>query len=113
MAGWRIPKVAVLVVAVATAGSAAALRPAVVTKVDWRHPEIDRLLVNAYPPAAAKAGIGGVVELDCQVLDSGAARNCRVLSESPGGQGFAAAISRLSPRFRLRARTIDGKPEVT
>ncbi len=63
-----------------------------------------------YPLDAYRDGRGGSVELGCLELTDGRVKDCRVLSETPRGQGFGRAALRLSPQFRFLPTRIDGRP---
>ena len=63
-----------------------------------------------YPPAAYKAGRPGGAELACTELADGRVKACRVLSETPLGDGFGAAAAKLSRWFRFRPVQLDGRP---
>ena len=56
---------------------------------------------QAYPDAPARLGIGGRVVLDC-VIRSDNGVDCRVLSETPTGQGFGDAALAVAPKVRIK-----------
>ncbi|HEY1071334.1 TonB family protein [Brevundimonas sp.] len=60
---------------------------------------------GASRPGAPEAGYATI---ECAVASDGRATNCRVLSESPAGQGFGAAALDIVQRGRLSARTVEG-----
>lgn len=72
-------------------------RPPAITNPIWvRRP------LPYFPQAAADAGLTeGRVMLECDPREDGALLGCRVLSESPGGVGFAAAALDASQQARL------------
>ncbi len=75
--------------------------------VSWFGPEeVER----AYPMAAYKAGTPGGALLSCQGLRDGRVRDCRVISETPAGQGFGRAALGLTRFCRFRPLKIDGRP---
>lgn len=67
-------------------------------------------LERAYPPAARKAGVEGRAIIECDVEANGTLSGCRAISESPAGYGFGAAAVSVTPKFRMRPTTADGRP---
>lgn len=57
--------------------------------------------VSIWPAAAREAGVSGYVTLNCRVDIHGLAESCRVIFETPAGQGFGAAALALRPTFKL------------
>jgi hypothetical protein len=53
-----------------------------------------------YPPAAARAGIDGDVQITVTLDDAGRATDTLVLSETPLGMGFGSAASQLAHVFK-------------
>ena len=75
--------------------------------VSWFGPdEVER----AYPLKAYKAGEPGRALLSCQGLKDGRVRDCRVLSETPPGEGFGRAALSLTRFCRFRPLKVDGRP---
>jgi len=56
---------------------------------------------SAWPVAAYRNGVGGHADLSCDIDRHGLAERCRVISETPPGQGFGAAALALRPTFKL------------
>lgn len=78
--------------------------------MDWpQGDEVDR----RYPRAAYEAGRGGSVVLRCRERTDGRVDGCRVLSQTPPGEGFGRAALDLSRFFRFRPLRIDGRPAET
>jgi len=66
---------------------------------------------RVYPRRALRNGVGGVVVLDCLVLEGGALQ-CTVFSEEPPGYGFGRASLSLVPQFRAALQTRDGRSTI-
>ncbi|MDB5438585.1 MAG: peptidase BlaR1 [Caulobacteraceae bacterium] len=84
--------------------------PTVYTNADWVSKPTAAQMTAVYPPRALEAGIGGSPTLNCQVDVQGKVSGCRVVAESPAGEGFGAAALKLAPLFAMRARLQDGEP---
>ncbi len=54
----------------------------------------------AWPEAARKAGVGGHAAANCAVEADGRLTDCRIVNESPAGQGFGKAAISLAPLYR-------------
>ena len=67
-------------------------------------------LVRAYPRAALAARRSGRVLLRCRIGADSRLEGCRVVEETPAGEGFGAAALRASTYFRFRPPTVDGRP---
>lgn len=100
-----------LLAVAAIAASTPSTEEATITRPDWLEKPSAEDLAEAYPKAAAEAGISGQANLKCFVMVTGYVTNCRVTSETPRGHGFGAAALALSERFRMRPLLVDGKPE--
>ena len=59
---------------------------------------------------AGCASTGGVAELDCGVAPSGLLSDCRVLSESPSGEGIGQAAVRSANGTHVSAETMRTPP---
>jgi TonB family protein len=90
---------------------AAEARPAhAITKPDWAAKPTADDMARFYPAAAAAANLGGRAIINCRVLTTGRLTTCKVVSESPGDQGFGAAALQVAEIFQMRPKTLDGKP---
>lgn len=64
-----------------------------------------------YPVQAMRAGIEkGAVAMNCGVTVEGWLSDCRILSETPPGHGFADATLRSAQSVRMRPRIVNGEP---
>jgi TonB family protein len=68
---------------------------------DWLKKPSGDDMAWAYPPAAARKGIGGKAVITCHVATDGGLTNCRVVSETPQDEGFGIAAVALSGQFRM------------
>ncbi len=62
------------------------------------------------PSQARASGVSGWASIECVVTTTGRARDCRLMGESTGGQGFGEAALRAQDDYRFRPSTIDGQP---
>ncbi|MBO9546093.1 TonB family protein [Caulobacter sp.] len=75
-------------------------------------------LLLAWPAAAQVQGEDpypnqapwGKVMMRCFVTAQGTLKDCEVLSETPKDLGLSAAALRLSAQFRMKPKTVNGKP---
>lgn len=83
-------------------------RPMFITDEDWIRTPSPTQLAGARPAAATKAGTGGKVLMDCLLAYDGTLKDCRVLTETPPGLGFAAAALGLTGAFQVQPM-VDGQ----
>lgn len=88
---------------------AAAAGAPVVEQPDWLSRPTARDLAGVYPAAAFRRGLAGSARMQCGVRGDGSLADCRIVSESPAGEGFGAAALALAPRFRMRPRRVNGR----
>lgn len=70
-----------------------------------------REIIARYPPAARAARMDGQVEVRCRVRLDQRLEACRVVRETPAGQGFGpAALQVAESAFRFRPPVRDGRP---
>jgi TonB family protein len=83
--------------------SAVPERPAVMGnyKPYWIEKPDGADMSSFYPARAARQDLNGRARIKCVVAADGRLADCRVLSESPPGEGFGAAAIALSGKFRL------------
>lgn len=80
---------------------------AVITNPYWeRKPSPDEFS-NFYP---AGANSTGVASISCSVTDVGRLTNCVVLNEFPEHKGFGQAALRIASLFKMKPKTVDGRP---
>lgn len=58
----------------------------------------DQAIFDNYSPTALTAGVGGEATLTCERTERGNLAGCRLLEETPIGQGFGAAALALASR---------------
>jgi protein TonB len=88
----------------------AALR-GTVGSVVWAQRPTARRISELYPQRALREGLGGRVQLDCEV-QANLNVSCAIASESPAGQGFGRAALSASSAYRARATLSDGTSAV-
>jgi len=68
---------------------------------DWLEKPTVEDMERAYPAHARRKAIDGKAVVSCQVADDGRLADCRVVSETPSGEGFGIAALAVSQRFRM------------
>jgi len=63
-----------------------------------------------YPDRALRQEVDGRATISCSVKANGTVTGCVVVSESPEGYGFGDAAIKLSSRFRMKPKRVDGSP---
>lgn len=94
MTGWG---------AVALAGAAFAQMEA-----QWAEAPSVAEMAALFPAKAKAAGVGGTVDLTCDVRD-GRPHDCAVLKETPSGYGFGFAARKVGERMRVGDPSLNGK----
>ena len=65
-----------------------------------------------HPPEALRRGVSGTAVVSCRIREDTVLDQCRVLSETPAGQGFGAAgVAAAIAEYRFRPAMIDGRPD--
>ncbi|MEQ1619318.1 MAG: energy transducer TonB [Terricaulis sp.] len=98
-------------IAVNSNPSPAMTPPPPAARVIWTQTPSARRVAELYPAAAASAGTGGRVVLDCLVQPT-LTVECSVVSSTPAGAGFDRAALRLASSYRARATRSDGTSAV-
>lgn len=63
----------------------------------------------AYPAKAKAAGVGGAVNLSCEIGHDGRPRDCAAIGEQPSGYGFGFAARKLAGKLRVGETGMAGK----
>ena len=65
-----------------------------------------------HPPEALRQGVSGTAVVSCRIREDTVLDQCRVLSETPAGQGFGeAGVAAAVAEYRFRPGMIDGRPD--
>lgn len=95
----------------AWSGSAAAdPRPSVVTNPDWLAQPGGDDVAEHYPKAAMSLKITGRAVVACFVDSYGKLEGCQQEQAQPAGLGFGEAALALTDLFRMKPKTVDGRP---
>ena len=97
------------ILAMALAGASPAWAQKV-TNPDWAEKPSGEALAESFPKLASMLGVDGMVVVSCLVTAKGATDDCRAVYESPAGLGFADAALGMAKTFKMKPKTIDGRP---
>jgi len=76
---------------------------------DWRRPPAVDVVQFFYPADAMRKEITGKVIVSCEISEAGVPQNCRLVSETPAGQGFGGAALKLAPLFEFNPKVVNGR----
>ena len=77
---------------------------------DWSNKPSGADLVRFYPPKAYTHGQEGMAVMRCRVERSGALTACGIVREGPPGAGFGKATLQMAPLFKMKPRSVNGRP---
>ena len=63
-----------------------------------------------YPRAAQSQHASGHTKMSCKVRTDGTLTACAIVEETPPNMGFGEATLKAAPYFKMRPKTIDGRP---
>lgn len=93
------------------AGPCAAARPpAVIVNPDWAERPAGEDIARVYPKIAMAMQVQGRAVVDCKVDSYGALEGCALDTAAPVGLGFGEAALALTAKFRMKPKTVDGRP---
>ncbi len=78
-----------------------AAKTSAIQRPDWVKKPTGEDLAWAFPERAARLELSGKSTIACEVTTQGGLINCRVVSETPTGEGFGAAALKLSRQFQM------------
>ena len=99
-----------LSVSLAHADEPAKARTSVITRPEWAQLPTGDDMAHYYPERAQREGASGRAVLTCNITAQGLLSGCTAKDETPGDYGFDKAALALSTLFRMKAKTVDGKP---
>lgn len=67
-------------------------------------------IAELFPAAARAKNVGGVVQMNCLAQTDGTLSGCKIVSECPVGLGFGDATLKVAPYFKMRPKTVQGRP---
>src|SRR5437660_12844472 len=66
-------------------------------------------MAAAYPAKAKAAGVGGMVNLSCQIDHERRPHDCAAIGEQPSGYGFGFAARKLAEKMRIAETGLSGQ----
>jgi TonB family protein len=77
---------------------------------DWSSKPKGSDLARFYPSKAADRGLEGTTVMRCRVEQTGVLTACAIVREAPQGAGFGKATLQMAPLFRMRPKSVSGRP---
>jgi TonB family protein len=77
---------------------------------DWSRRPNGSDVARFYPRKASDLGKEGTAVMRCRVERTGMLSACAILSERPRGLGFGKATLQMAPLFRMKAKSVNGRP---
>jgi TonB family protein len=95
---------AAVVLATGAGGEPAAARSSTTAEPspEWTGLPTAQDIARVYPEMAQRLALNGRAVLSCAVAPNATLEDCRVIEETPPGQGFGDAAMKLATRFRLK-----------
>ena len=81
-----------------------------ITDPDWSSKPNGADLVRLYPQRAQDRGLEGMAVMDCRVGQGGGLSACKIVHEAPRGASFGAATLKMAPLFRMKPKSVNGRP---
>jgi TonB family protein len=87
-----------------------AAAPDIISNPDWLEKPSGEDLARYYPALATELSLEGKTTISCQVDFQGKLVDCRALAAAPAGLGFGEAGVELAKYFRMKPKTLNGRP---
>jgi TonB family protein len=87
-----------------------AAAPDIISNPDWLEKPSGEDLARYYPVLATELSLEGKTTISCQVDFQGKLVDCKALAAAPAGLGFGEAGVELAKYFRMKPKTLNGRP---